>query len=235
MQPSINSYMEQLRSERISKELYLKQIARAREITIMLAEYRGASECPCPLPTAGDIHTLPGVRDTLLDGTDEEFAALKSDIVSRLPQLTAQCYEDRRVTLTELLPEEQRGRDALFLAPTSFHCGRCHCDSLGTREAIHHACGNYMWGPDFRMLLHAGENPWSQTLKGLSFCNLDVRLKEKIVQAVGEDPATITEAGMDLGNHRFLTYSRSGMGGGGLNIFGWRGLVSNVNLLWCYN
>ena len=85
MQPSINSYMEQLRSERISRELHLKQIARAHEIASMFAEYRGASECPSPLPTAGDIHTLPGVRGTLLDGTDEEFAALESYIVSRLP------------------------------------------------------------------------------------------------------------------------------------------------------
>ena len=37
------------------------------------------------------------------------------------------------------------------------------------------------------------------TLKGLSFCSLDVRLK-KIVRTVGEDPVAITEAGMDLGN-----------------------------------
>ena len=98
-----------------------------------------------------------------------------------------------------------------------------------TRAEI--TCG----GPDLRMLLHAGENPWSQTPKGLSFCSRDARLKEMIVLAVGEDPATVTEAGMDLGNHRFLTYSRSVIGGDDLNIFGWRGLVSNVDLLWCYN
>ena len=118
--------------------------------------------------------TVDEVFRTLLDGTDEDFAALKSGIVSRLPQLTAQCYEDRRTTPIELFPEKQRGRDALFLAPTSFHCGRCHCDGLGIRGAIHYACGSYMWRPDFRMLLHAGENPWSQTLKGSSFCGLDV-------------------------------------------------------------
>ena len=162
MQPSINSYMEQLRSERISKELYLKQMARAHEITSMLAEYRSASECPSPVPSAGDIHTLPCVRGTLLDGTEGEFAALKSDIVSRLLQLTAQCYEDCRTTLIELLPEKQRGRDVLFLAPTSLHCGRCRCNGLGIRETIHHACGRFMWGPDLRMLLRARENPWSQ-------------------------------------------------------------------------
>ena len=75
------------------------------------------------------------------------------------------------------------------------------------------------------------ENPWSQILKGLSFCSLDVRLKEKIVRAVGEDPATITEGGMNLGIHHFLTYSQSVMGGDGLNIFGRRGLVSNVGPL----
>jgi hypothetical protein len=75
----------------------------------MLVAYRDASECPCPLPSAGDIHTLPGVRDTLLDGTDEEFAALKSDIVSRLPQLTAQCYEDRRTALIDYSLRDYRG------------------------------------------------------------------------------------------------------------------------------
>ena len=167
MQPSINSYMEQLRSERTSRELHSKRRPR-HAITIMLVEYRGASGCPSPLPTAGDIHTLPGVRGTLLDGTDKEFAALKSDTVSRIPQLTAQYYEDRRTTLIELLPEKQRERDTPFLAPTSFQYGRCHCDGLGIREAIHHVCGRYMWGPDFRMLLHTGENPWSQILNGLS-------------------------------------------------------------------
>ena len=57
------------------------------------------------------------------------------------------------------------------------------------------------------MLHSAEENPWSQTLKELSFCSMYVRLKEKIVRAVGEDPATITEGGMDLGIHHFLTYS----------------------------
>ena len=105
--------MERLRSHRISNESHLKRMARAHDISSVLAEYRNALESPRSLPSAGDIHTLPGVRDILLDGTDEEFAALKSDIVSRLPQLTAQCYEERRTTLMELLLNDY-GRETPF-------------------------------------------------------------------------------------------------------------------------
>jgi hypothetical protein len=205
-------------------------MARARQITSMLVAYRDASECPCPLPSAGDIHTLPGVRDTLLDGTDEEFATLKLDIVSRLPQLTAQCYEDRRTALIGLLPERLQGRDALFLALTSFLCEQCGTRGLGAREAIHHTCGSYTWGLDSFMSLDTKENPWSKTLKGLSYYGLDVGMKEKVVLAVGEDPATITDTGMDLGNHRFFTYHFDASGGD-LKILSWRGLVSSLDPL----
>ena len=204
-------------------------MARARDIDDMLAEYRGASESPRPLPSSGDVHTLPGVRDTLLDGTDEEFAALLSDTASRLPQLSAQCYEERRTTLMELLPEGLQTRDALFLALTSFLCGRCHTSGLGVREAIHHACCGY-WEPDTQISLNTKESPWSQTLKQLSYCSLDSELRRKIILAVGEDPATITDAGMDFGNHRFLECSRLGTGTV-LYILSWRGLVSKTGLL----
>lgn len=224
--------MEQLRSRRVSTELHLKRTARGREITDILDEYRGASESPRPLPLAGDIHDLPGVRDTLMDGTDEEFATLKSDIVSRLPQLTAQCYEERRTTLMEFLPERLRTRDALFLASTSFSCKSCDRSSLSAREAIHHGCGYRTWGPDPRMSLGAKENPWSKTLLGLSYCSPDVKLREEIVLAVDEDPVTITDAGMDLGNHRFLVYSPFG---NGLSILSWRHLVSKVDLFHRYD
>lgn len=227
--------MERLRSHRISNESYLKRMARAHDISSVLAEYRNALESPRSLPSAGDIHTLPGVRDILLDGTDEEFAALKSDIVSRLPQLTAQCYEERRTTLMELLPERLRTRDALFLASTSFYCEPCSTRELNAREAIHHTCGYYNWGPDTRTLLSVEENPWSKTLKGLSYCSSDAGSKEKIVLAVGEDPATITDAGMDLGGHRFLAYSQSGGSSGSLNVLSWRGLVSKVDQSRCYD
>ena len=229
IQPSVNSYMEQLRSDRISREWNLKRTTRAREVTSMLTAYRNDSACP--VPSAGDIYALRSVRATLLDGTDEEFATLKSDIVSRLPQLTAHCYERRRTTLIQLLPENLRERDALFLALTSFSCGQCRTRGLGAREAIHHTCGRYTWGPDFHMSLDTKENPWSKTLKGLSYCSLDAGLREKVVVAVGEDPATITDTGMDLGNHRFLTYSRFIRGFDNSNILSWRGLVSNVDLL----
>ena len=77
--------------------------------------------------------------------------------------------------------------------------------------------------------LSVEENPWSKTLKGLSYCSSDAGLKEKIVLAVGEDPATITDAGMDLGGHRFLAYSQSGGSSGSLNVLSWRGLVSKVD------
>lgn len=196
----------------------------------MLAEYRGASGSSCPLPSAGDIRALPGVRDTLLDGTDEEFAAIISDTASRLPQLTVQCYEERRTTLMELLPEGLQTRDALFLASFSFSCGLCDNRGMGAREAIHHTCG-FTWEPDTSVALDPKENSWSKTLGGLSYRDPDFELRKKIILAAGEDPATVTDAGMDLGNHRFLTYSQSGGSTCALNILSWRGLVSRVDLL----
>jgi len=223
--------MEQLRSSRINKELRLKRIARAREISSMLTEYRAASEYPPQLPSIGDIYTLPGVQNTVLDGTDEEFAALKSDIVSRLPQLTIQCFEERRTTLMELLPEKLRTRDGLFLAPTSFSCNLCQAHGMGARETIYHSCGCYSWGPDPQMNLYGKEIPWSKALEQILYYCPAVELKRDIVLAVGEDPATITDAGMDLGNHRFLTYPQSGT----LSVLSWRGLVSDADLLRCYD
>jgi len=197
----------------------------------MLAEYRGASGSSSPLPSAGDIRVLPGVRDTLLDGTDEEFAALISDTVSRLPQLTTQCYEERRTTLIELLPEGLQTRDALFLAPISFFCGGpCDIRGMGAREVIHHTCG-FNWEPDTGVALDSKEKPWSKILRGLSYRDLDFELRKKVVLAAGENPATVTDAGMDLGNHRFLTQPQSNGGTGALNILSWRGPVSGVDLL----
>jgi len=201
----------------------------------MLAGYRGASEFPLPLPSAGDIHVLPSVRDTLLDGTDEEFAALKSDTVSRLPQLTNQYYEERRTALMELLPEGSRTRDALFLAQTSFICKLCNTRGMGAQEAMRHICGCFSWGPAPQMSLGLEEHPWSKILKGLSYCGPDVGLKKEIILAVGEDPATITNAGMDLGNHRFLAYLRCIGDGAAFHVLSWRGLVSDVDLLRWYD
>ena len=200
----------------------------------MIAEYRGASKFPFSLPSVGDIHTLPGVRDTLWDGTDEEFATLKSDIASRLPQLTTQCYEERRTTLIELLPEGLQTRDALFLAQTSFICSLCRIQGMGAREAIHHSCDSYRWGPDPQAYLTRKESPWSKTLKGLSYCGSDAMSRKKIILAVGEDPATVTEACMDLRNHRFLACQQIGRSDD-LNVLSWRGLVSNVDLLRYYH
>ena len=196
----------------------------------MLAEYRGASGSLRPLPSAGDIHTLPGVRDTLLDGSDEEFAAFISDTASRLPQLTAQCYEERRTTLMGLLPEELQTRDALFLASISFFCSLCNTRGLGAREAIHHVCGCSYRDHDTQVSLSTKENPWSETLKQLSYSSQDSGLRKKIVLAAGEDPATVTDASMDLGNHRFLLYSQPSGSAGVLNTLSWRGLVSRFDL-----
>ena len=195
----------------------------------MLAEYRGASQCPCPLPSTGDITTLPGVRDTFLDGTDEEFAALISDTTSRLPQLTAQCYEERRTTLMELLPEGLQTRDALFLALISFFCRRCNARSLGAREAMHHTCAGSYWESGTQMSPSAGEIPWSKTLENLSYCSLDSESRKKVILAAGEDPTTVTDVGMDFGNHRFLECSGPG-GSTHLSILSWRGLVSSIGL-----
>lgn len=221
--------MGRLRSDRILRELQSKRIARGKEIDSMLAEYRGASGSSCPLPSAGDIRALPDVRDTLLDGTDEEFAAIISDTKSRLPQLTAQCYEERRTTLMQLLPEGLQTRDTLFLAPISFLCGLCETSGMDAREAIHHSCDS-RWEPYAHMVLDSKEKPWSKILRELSYRDLDFELRKRIVLAAGEDPATVTGAGMDLGNHRFLTYSQSNGSTGALNILSWRGLVSRIDL-----
>jgi len=55
-------------------------------------------------------------------------------------------------------------------------------------------------------------------------CDPDAR-SEEIVLAVGGGPATITDADMDLVNHRFLVYSQLGGKGDTFGVLSWRGLV----------
>jgi len=114
-------------------------------------------------------------------------------------------------------------------APVSF-CGLCDSRGLGSREVIHNTCG-FSLEPDTDMVLDPKEKPRSKILIELSNRDPDFESRKKVVLVTGEDPATVTDAGMDLGNHRLLTHSQFSGSIGALNIFSWRGLVSGVDLL----
>jgi hypothetical protein len=149
---------------------------------------------------------MPDVRATITEGSVEEFEALKTGLVDRLPLLSAEFKETRSTALLPLLPYESPSVEKLSLATTWFQCEHSWCPTLSHSSALVHNCFKRLYSEaseSDRYYMDLVGRPWA-LCRGTSFSEKKAELAREMILAVGGDPETMTHEEMGDQGHRFV-------------------------------
>lgn len=182
-------------------------------------------------PSQADICWLPEVKKAIVDGTDKEFQDCKSDIRSRIPELSATWLEERRKFFLELLPQESPSLEHLSLATTLFDCTKCRKFGMHIEDALSHRCRLY-FGAEYTAKFSniTGANtfhhdvgaPWNSGVAEYRYSAELSAIAREIVLECGENPDTITTQEMNKKHHRFVRFE-----GEAINVLSWLQAVSS--------
>lgn len=184
-------------------------------------------------PLTPDICWIPEVRKTIIDGTDRDFQGLEDNLPSRIPELSAAWLEERQKFFLQLLPQDPRSLEHLFLATTFFDCVKCHEPEMRTEEALSHCCRNYGYGSEHRAGFSSTASarsfynqagvPWDSGFSEYEYsAELSAVVREVVIEC-GENPDTTTIQEMNQQHHRFARFDKDGA----INVLNWSEAVSS--------
>ena len=182
-------------------------------------------------PSTADVCWIPEVRNTIIDGTDEEFQHCEADLRSRIPELSAAWLKERRKFFLQLLPQKPPSLEHLALATSLFNCTGCreygmrieaafshYCHAVRRRRAIYYDSEHRASYSSVASANAFYDTPWGSWFPEFEFsAELSVLVREVVFEC-GENPDTLTTQEMNKKHHRFAR-----LGGGGvitvLNLF----------------
>ena len=174
-----------------------------------------------------DVCRIPDIRKVVIDGTDEEFSTCVEEVTSGLPKLTSQILEERTAKIAALLPANDRSGNVLSLAIAWFDCGFCYPHRIHGSDMLMHQCGfpicdlpsgQSIGETTFDSIVP--ERRWRNKTR-FTFSEVASNIVRGLILDCGEDPESITLAGMSSKSHRFAFYKNDE-----LVVHNWEGTVS---------
>ena len=179
-----------------------------------------------------EVCRIPDIRKVIIGGTDEEFSACVEEVTSGLPKLTSQILEERTAKISALLPANDRRGDALSLATAWFNCGFCHPNRIHGSDTLMHQCTFPICGfPSGQSISETTfdsfvpERGWRDETR-FTFSEVASNIVRGLILDCGEDPESITLAGMNSKLHRFAFYKNDE-----LVVHNWEGTVSSADFV----
>jgi len=198
--------MSDKKTQRIQRETRDMISARVKELAeIIESKHRQGEPSDFHL-LKEDICWMPDVRNTITEGSAEEFKELKTGLADKLPNLAAQSKETRLSALLPLLPYENPSMEKLSLATTWIQCEHSWCPPLRHSGVLVHTCFKRPYSDaseSDRYYMDLVGRPWALG-QGTLFHEKKAERARELILAVGGDPETMTHEEMDDQGHRFV-------------------------------
>lgn len=202
--------MNDKRTQRIQRERTERVLNRTAVLTILLVTQLQWERTHFFLRKE-DICWVPDIKNTIIEGSAEEFDGLKAELQVRLPTLAVELKGARLAALLTLLPYWNSSMEKLSLATTWFKCERSGCPPLDLKHGLAHDCFKRSYSnvpKSDRWYMDLVGRPWA-LCPGTSFYEAKAKLARELILAVGGNPETMTHEDMNNPRYMFIRYTRT--------------------------